>query len=814
MKKTLLTSIFLFTSYFLSAQNNAGNLDGIVKNENGIAISYANIGITGTRLGTFTDQEGRFNISNVPEGNHILRISSIGYLVKTINIQIVPKETHKIEIILTETVYQMPQVNIFAEKKAGIFETVPGSLTYIDSKEMERVNAINSNEVLRRSPGVHVVEEEGIGMRLNLAVRGLDAARSRSTLILEDGIPLALAPYGEPEMYYAPAMEKMEGVEILKGSGSILYGPQTIGGIVNFITKDPPEKSEGSISVKGGQKGFFTGLFSYGNSIGKAGIQMNYLRKQADNLGPVMFRINDLSSKIKFQFSSRSQLGVKFGVYQENSNSTYIGMTQNMYDSGNYDFVQISPHDRLNVNRYNLSASHNFFINNNTKLTSTVFGYTTTRNWQRQDFAYNSFDAEGNLNPKPSAYTGITWGDETIEEGAIYMLGTSGNRNRTYEVSGAESRLNKHYKIGKKDNELITGVRFLHEKAFEQRINGAKPDAPSGIIMSDEVRNGYGTSAYAHNRLELTSAFSFTAGIRMENFKDSRDIRRGVFTINNEKVVRDTSIIATNSIMEFIPGAGFNLKLSSHTTLFGGVHKGFAPPRTKDAISNEGEVHELAAEKSWNYEVGIRSIISSGIRYEITGFYMDFSNQVIPLAEHAGGVGAGITNGGATLQRGIEGGVSLDFGKLLNWKKNNLIYDANVTFVQATFNSDRFMKNGDEMINVNGNKTPYAPKWLVSSALTMEHNNKIMTRVNLTYVAEQFSNPFNTITPSNNGREGLIPSYKIIDASLLYKIDKLNSTFNLGIKNLLNERYIASRRPQGIMMGVPRLLTGGFTFNF
>ncbi|MFN9953411.1 MAG: TonB-dependent receptor, partial [bacterium] len=131
--------------------------------------------------------------------------------------------------------------------------------------------------------------------------------------------------------------------EVLKGSGSILYGPQTIGGVINYQTIDPPQQPEGFFKTIVGNNGYFTGMLGYGTSFGKTGVQINYLRKQADEFGATFLRLNDLTSKMVFQLNDQSSLGVKLGVYNEVSNSTYIGLTQPMYDKGSNDFAQLAP---------------------------------------------------------------------------------------------------------------------------------------------------------------------------------------------------------------------------------------------------------------------------------------------------------------------------------------------------------------------------------------------------------------------------------------------------------------------------------------
>jgi outer membrane receptor for Fe3+-dicitrate len=51
-------------------------------------------------------------------------------------------------------------------------------------------------------------------------------------------------------MYYTPSIDRMSSVEIVKGSGSILFGPQTIGGVINYITPDPPQESLFQLNLK------------------------------------------------------------------------------------------------------------------------------------------------------------------------------------------------------------------------------------------------------------------------------------------------------------------------------------------------------------------------------------------------------------------------------------------------------------------------------------------------------------------------------------------------------------------------------------
>lgn len=798
-----LCNMILIPSYANSnAQKPRGTVEGYVKSIDGKSFPNAIIYVENTNIGTSSDFDGYFIINNVPVGKHILVASFLGYKSEKITVEVLQDESAIVELELRELSYTMPQIQVIGSRD-GIFDKVPGSASYINSKRIKYTAPISGNEVFRQMPGVHVVDEEGAGLRVNIGIRGLDPDRSRSVLILEDGVPVSLAPYGEPEMYYSPAMDRMEGIEVVKGSGSILYGPQTIGGVVNYITADPPEESTGKASFRFGQGGFYTGMLSYGTTLGNTGIQVNYLRKSANQLGNVMYRINDLSFKLKSKISEKSTLGLKVGIYDEGSNSTYIGITQAMFDQGGDDFTFIAPDDLLQIRRYSISASYEYKFNQKVRLNTTAFAYTTTRDWQRQDFSYNP---DGLRRP-----TGVIWGDTTIAGGAIYMDDRTGNRNRTFEVMGIEPRVSGEYNIGNIKNELDAGGRFMYERALEKRINGSKKDASSGVLRDDEIRTGYATSAYIQNRFKINKRFSVTAGVRTEVFNYERDILRGQFEIGGVNQIVDTNVVANNNVFAVIPGVGFNYRPHRMVGLFGGVHRGFAPPRIKDAITPEGEALELDSENSWNFELGIRTAPIEGLKLELTAFFMDFSNQIIPVAESAGGQGAGLINGGRTRHAGVETGLSLDFGRFFSSKYTYLI-ESNFTYVHATFNEDRFV--GSDQTNIKGNKTPYAPEFRISTVAMVEAPFGLGVQFSTIFVSDQYSDVLNTHIPSNNGRIGYMPSYFILDGTIRYNIPKINVTASLSVKNILNQRYIVTRRPQGIRVGMPRFVSAGVEVNF
>lgn len=700
--------------------------------------------------------------------------------------------------------FEMPQILVVGARP-GMLNQIPGAVSSISKQELTKIAPLTANEVLRKVPGLHLVDEEGAGLRINIGVRGLDPDRSRNILVLEDGIPVALNPYGESEMYFSPSIDKMSGVEVLKGNGQILFGPQTTGGVLNFITQDPPEIMQTQLRFRAGQGGFMSAYASHGNTVGKAGFLFSVLHKRADKIATTGFALTDISGKIKFEINEKSRLGLKIGFYNEDSDATYIGLTQTMYDAGGQDFVHMAPGDRLPVRRYNISLTHQWDITDRWELQTTGFAYSISRDWLRQNFSSSA---------GASNQTGVVWGDPDVPGGAVYMQNTSGNRNRQFEVAGVEARARYKGELLGKENHLEFGGRWLYERAYEQFIDGAKADATGGNMRDREVRTGYGLSAFVQDNWKVRDRVTVTVGLRMENYDYERHILRGRFLIDGSNQVRDTSVVAGNQVTTLIPGAGVNVGINDNWQLFAGVHRGFAPPRVKDAITAEGVAMDLDAEISTNYELGLRLLEVAGLGFSTTVFWMDFVNQIIPVSESSGNQNAtGLANGGATTHRGAEMALRADIGRFTG-SRHSFYVDLAGTFADSRFSRDRFVLSGSEQVNVNGNKLPYAPEWTAWTAVGADFDFGLGLYLAANYVGAQFTDEINSVTPAANGRSGETDSRWVLDASASYLFKSIPLRLHVSVKNLTDERYIASRRPQGIRVGLPRFITAGVDYTF
>jgi Fe(3+) dicitrate transport protein len=178
------------------------------------------------RVETTTDENGMFKLEGLPRGSYVLTASAPSFGTRAIE-QEVPAGS-PVELLL-EPRGLAAEVSVTTSYLTGDpagYGPVPGSIERIDARTLENSRVFNFSEALRKISGVNVRDEEGFGLRPNIGIRGTNPTRSTKVLLLEDGIPLGFAPYGDNAAYYHPPVERYESIEVLKGSGQIAYGPQ------------------------------------------------------------------------------------------------------------------------------------------------------------------------------------------------------------------------------------------------------------------------------------------------------------------------------------------------------------------------------------------------------------------------------------------------------------------------------------------------------------------------------------------------------------------------------------------------------------
>ncbi|HWP42302.1 MAG TPA: TonB-dependent receptor [Blastocatellia bacterium] len=778
------------------AQAGRASVQGQVIDQNGAAVVGSTIRLwrqpDGFELLAKADESGRFRFDRLVEGIYNITVSGAGFAVLTRQIVLSAGETREMELTLQPGAIAeevVVSINRIAEDP-GAVRGIPGSVAVIDHRTLESSRVFTFSEALRKVAGVQVRDEEGFGLRPNIGIRGLNPTRSTKVLLLEDGIPLTYAPYGDNASYYHPPIDRFESIEVLKGSGQILYGPVTVGGVINYITPNPPPTPSGYVSLTGGNRDYFNGHINYGGTCGGTGLLFDYTRKQGEGAREnVRSGLNDFNFKALTGIGSRQALTLRTNYYSEDSNITYSGLREDEYraDPRQNPFRN----DFFYGDRFGASATHALIFDNDLALTTNLYGTFFRRHWWRQS---------SNSSQRPNDASDPECG------GMANLNTTCGNegRLREYYTLGLEPRLRASHRLFGINNEADFGVRFHYEHQDRRQENGNRPTSRTGVIVEDNERKSHAYSAFIQNRF-MAGDFAITPGVRVEHIRYER---------TNRLANDGAGVTGNTSLTRVVPGAGVSYTPHQSVTLFAGVHRGFAPPRTEDIINNTtGGSIDLDPELSWNYEAGVRSLFHLGVRVEATFFRMDYENQIIP-ASLAGGIGTTLTNGGETLHQGVEVTARVDTGTILKLA-HNVYFHANYTYLPvAEFRGRRFSNiPGFSTTLITGNRLPYAPEHLSNFTVGYTHPSGVDLLVESVHVSDQFGDDLNTVAPSPDGQRGLIPGYTIWNATANYDVEAMRSTFFVTVKNLLDSTFIVDRT-RGILPSSPRLVQAGLKFRF
>lgn len=696
-------------------------------------------------------------------------------------------------------------VTLTAVSVSGILpddlEAVPGSFAVVDERTLRERQPFSVKEALHAVPGLHIVDEDSFGLGLNIGVRGLDPRRTSRTLLMEDGMPLFLAPYGDPSAHYSTPLDRVRRIEVVKGSGQVLYGPQTIGGMINFVTRPvPTDGVAGSVTATVGNNAFNSLHANIGVGGERGGIMLDALQKQGDGVRDNHdFRIQEYTLKGQLNVAQGHTLVGKVGYYREDSNISETGLGAVEWQEDKFQ-APTGKNDEFRHERTSLQLQHIFDIKEGVKLSTQLYHAHAERASFRQINEPGEAGGRSRLERCPGGVDNTNLANADLCGGRW--------RPREYSYWGIEPRLDLNHRLFGIDNVAVLGLRHHEEDITRKQFRGNTPEfqslgyAKSAALPREHIEiDVEARSYYAQNTFYLGD-WSLTPGLRLEEVRIRTDVRRADGESHSNPEAK-----LNNRFTKLLPGIGLAWNGLANTTVFAGVHKGFAPPRPDRDIDADGPdsavVSKTRPEESTNWELGVRSSYFRGVTTEATLFDTRFDEVVI------GGATPGtFVNGGKSRQAGLELAGRVDFGKIFGTAHNVYLTAAYTNLFTAEFRKD----DAAQGIR-SGNRLPYAPKHLASVSAGYQHPSGIDARLGVDHVSRQYSDGANTRQEDLSGMEGTIPAYTLLNASVSYTPPGRGYTVFLSGQNLANREYLVSR-VDGKVAGRERQIFGGVRYSF
>lgn len=765
--------------------------------------------------GHVTNAEGRILLSDTSALGHnvVWKLRCLGFTDRWVSSSDLKQGG---ALRLEEAVLDLPQALVEAVSLTGGRPMgVPGAVTVLSAKTLRRQGDVDIHRALRTVPGVYIQEEDGFGLRPNIGLRGSGSERSSRISVLEDGIPIAPAPYTAPSAYYFPSVGRMNGIEVMKGASQIAHGPNTVGGAINLISTPIPSDLSGRVDGRMGQFGTGRLHVHVGDGSGRIGWLIEALQsgsngfKVLDGGGQTGFSKLDLLGKLRWRSAQDARfdqrLELKLGRVGEESHETYAGLTERDFAQTPYRRYAGSRRDLMEAQQAQASLTHVMDLGSGWRWTNRAYATRFDRNWYKADKAagisgdYVSLsslladDAEGFSNAQSDAL-------EVFRDGAAGAVRLKAN-NRAYTARGAETRLS--WTGTGTGWQRFEGSLRVHQDDMDRFQWTDHWDMVAGQLVAPDL----GVPGSESNRIEWSRAaagfvrgrwakrgWSFIPGVRVEHILAQRD---DYGTADIERT-GSSLVMRRNTTTAWLPGVGFQKNLGPTWSMFGGVHRGFLPP---------GSAESVKPEFSWSHEVGMRWLKPKA-EATVVGFGHFGRNLQGSDFASSGGTGDGMVfNGGATRVFGIEAMTNITNGVR---PEEGHRFEFGVTY---TYTDGRF---------TNSFESDYEAWGMVEAGDALPYLARHQGAVRLGWARSAWSvdAAFRSTEGMRTeaGQASLSKVFTVGDSQVLdltARCTLLNGfALELAARNVTDAVYIASARPAGLRPGMPRTITGGFNLSF
>lgn len=649
-------------------------------------------------------------------------------------------------------------------------------------------------QVMAKVPGIQIWESDPSGIQIGIAARGLSPNRSWEFNLRQNGYDISSDPFGYPEAYYTPQLNSVQRVQVLRGAASLQYGPQ-FGGMVNFIMKDGSEINK-PFQYESQQTAGSFGLFNSYNAIGGENGKTHYYafwdHRRGDgfreNSG---FKVNTAFGNFSWNINKRLKVGLEIThfdyVSQQPGGLTDAQFAQDAYKS-------LRQRNWFEV-KWNMAALNvDYTINDKSRLNVKTFAMTGDRNSV-------GFMQTPNIADTINATT-LRYNNRRVDI----------DRYRNF---GIEARYITNYQMGKMRNTLSAGIRYFRGRT--DRLQNGKGDTGSDYNLNilepfptdlNFITNN--TAFFAENMFRIGDKLVIIPGVRVENIQNEADGRVGL-SGNTELKINNQ-----NRTRRFVlPGVGAEYHIGQ-TEIYANYSQAYRPVLFSDLTGNPTTDvidQNLKDAKGYNIDLGYRGRIKEYLFFDVSGYLLQYNNRIGLIAQQRldGSFYNLRTNVGNSRSRGVE--ALVEFSPFKAWGVKpvfgNLTVFVSLAFINAQYDNLRVItRQGNTLVesNLKNKKVENAPERIYRTGITYSRKQLTVT-AQYSYVSEAYSDANNTIIPTSNGVNGLIPAYDLVDISGTYKFSE-KFFIKGGINNVLGEKYFTRRAGgypgPGLMAAEPR----------
>lgn len=627
-----------------------------------------------------------------------------------------------------------------------------GARTVVERQGIADSGAANIGDVMRRIPGVQSTDNSGTAgsaISLNIGVRGLTGRYTPRSTVLLDGIPMAVAPYGQPQLSFAPvSLANIESIDVVRGAGAVRYGPQNVGGIINFTTRPIPSTPgvtadatlRKNLYTRGGGENTQYSTFIGTRLDNGLGLALLYSGLEGTNWREgSRDRVNDVALKFRQELGDGAEIYGKLSYYDVKSR-TPGGLTVAQYQDD--PFQNTRPTDFWTGDRKAVDV-----------------GYLNT------------------LSDTQEVEVRVYYNESQRASTLINAAGTQlAHQPRNYETLGIEPRYTQRLAFGATTHDVTIGYRYLRERGDDRSYNEILTTGrTTPTVIYDNATDAH--AVYIDDRIAIGD-WRITPGIRYEHIESRRQLRGadGRYDNRNDKG---------------LPSLNVAYLLTPAVTLFSNYGTSFGPVQNIQ-LNSQSDANPLKPELAKTLEAGAR-VSGEQVKAELTAFKIKFDNQILQVP---GLVPATFRNLGATGHSGLEAALEYAFDRA--GALAGLSVYANYTYTRAKQESGEF----------SGRDVPFYARHTGTLGTRYQTHDWIFN-LSTSLQSGQFSDAANTREEAPDARVGWIPGFQTWNAQAVWRNPYWKGNeFTLGMNNVLDKRYYSRNVDgnAGRMMGAPRMV--------
>lgn len=697
----------------------------------------------------------------------------------------------------------LPLIEVYGIVPSSISET-PGAAAVLDRDDMDAMRAYTLHDLLDSVAGLRTIDDDALGRRTAIGVRGAPPRRSRKTLLLEDGVPINLSAYIDPSVHYTPPMERLAGVDVLKGAGQILHGPLNNHGIVNFRNRQATDSPETTLGLAAGSLSTFRRHITHTRTAGPVGLVMAYSGTSADGTFDVeSTRFDDLYVSGDWQLDQRQSLAFSLTHHRERSDYDESNLTPAEFavapDRKQGRFGQ--EYNSFGLDYSKITGTYGLDLGDRVSLVTRVFATDADRPRFTADPGMVSVGALPEIGFVSGAGA-FSPGDNGVMVSRDRHYRTRGLDARVFLDSAGDAPVSHSWQWGlRAEQHALNDMRSAGAVGERLHINNRGPKTRDVEYRAEAV------SVFVEDVISAGN-WQITPGLRAEYYTQSK---------HRLSIAADRgphAPLESDHNFLLLPGISVLYRGQENTQWFANLARGYTPAPARTAAA-----FPLLPETGINSQLGLRTQVSELTSVEGALFYNRISNTIVQLPFSVDGMSL-LLNSADSDSMGADLAVS--------WRSTPLGEHGTYLFSRLAYNYTRAVFNGDfGGAPLDGNRVPEVSDHVGSLTAGLGNPAGWQASVTLSQAGGFYTDPLNTrdIVLTNSARQALgdgdtmslrepyvlgrVPGHQLLSARITYALPHAGATVWLQGRNLTDRRYLSDlengMRPgasRSIMVGV------------